>query len=74
MNMPAKEKRRIATKSDCTNKGVPGRIEEELDQGDDLEEQRQGEGSPCGNLREDRKRGIANQTSSNTVHCILIDS
>jgi len=51
VDMPSEEEGSIATKSDCSDEGVPGWIQEELDQGKDHEEKSQGESGVFRDLR-----------------------
>ncbi len=73
MDMVAEEEGRVAAKSDGSDESIPGWVEEELDEGDNLEDYGEDESRPCCNLREDRERGIANETSSDARNGILVN-
>ena len=51
MDVPTEEERCVATKSDRADEGVPCWIEEEFDERDDLEEEREEEGSASTDFR-----------------------
>lgn len=67
MHVPAKEERGITTQRHCSDKVFPRRSFEELNQGKDLEKERQGEAHSRGNLGQDRKGRVADQATSNAV-------
>lgn len=73
MNMPAKKERGISTQGDSADKGIPIRTTPELHQGNQLKDQSQSKCHLLGDLRQNRERGIPNQTSGHAVKGLLVD-
>lgn len=73
MNVPAEEEGCVPAECDGGDEVIPGGVEEELDQRDDLEDQGQEESRSSSDFGEDGEGGIADETSSYTVNSILVD-
>lgn len=73
VDVPPEEEGSIAAECNGANEGGPARVEEELDERNGLEEEGEYESHSRGNLRQNSKGCVADETPGNTVHGILVD-
>ena len=73
MDVPAEEEGGVTAEGDGADERFPGWVEEELYEGDELEDDRQEEGCLWGDVREDGEGGVAYEAAGYTVDCFLID-